>query len=192
MFGNQDGFPFVVTARKESVTADHPPTIHIFRLWQIYIDNINPLLKITHAPTVQGKIVEATSQLDRAPKNIEALMFAIYLMAVTSLEDFDVQRRFGEPKQELLGRYFSALQQALLNAGFMRNHDFYSLQAYVLYLVGSDHQQMPRSGSADLELACRPMVRGSAADVLPDRHRRPYRTTNGPPPGPGWFWAPSL
>ena len=135
MFGDQDGFPFVVTARKESVTADHPSTIHVFQIWQVYIDNINPLLKITHVPTVQGRIIEATSQLDKAPRNVEALMFAIYLMAITSLEDTDVQRMFGEPKKELLGRYFSALQQALLNVGFMRNHDFYSLQAFVLYLV---------------------------------------------------------
>ncbi|KAL3955452.1 hypothetical protein ACCO45_011015 [Purpureocillium lilacinum] len=134
MFSDSDGFPFINPARKESVTDDHPSTIRIFQLWQIYIDNINPLLKITHVPTVQGQIIEATSQLEKAPKNTECLMFAIYVMAITSLEEAEVQRMFGEPKKELLGRYFSALQQALLNAGFMRNHDFYSLQAYVLYL----------------------------------------------------------
>ena len=135
MFSDQDGFPFIVGGRAQSVTAAHPSTIHIVQLWQIYIDNINPLLKITHIPTIQGQVIGATSQLGKAPKNIEALMFAIYVMAITSLEETDVQRMFGEPKRELLGRYFTALQQALLNAGFMRSDDFICLQAYVLYLV---------------------------------------------------------
>jgi hypothetical protein len=137
MFSDQDGFPFIVGGRAQSVTDAHPSTIHIVQLWQIYIDNINPLLKITHIPTIQGQVIGATSQLEKAPKNIEALMFAIYVMAITSLEEPDVHRMFGEPKRELLGRYFTALQQALLNAGFMRGDDFICLQAYVLYLVCS-------------------------------------------------------
>ncbi|KJZ77967.1 hypothetical protein HIM_02604 [Hirsutella minnesotensis 3608] len=134
MFSNQDGFPFVFGGRAESVTDAHPPTIHIFQLWEIYIANINPLLKITHVPTIQGRIVNAASHLENAEKNIECLMFAIYIMAITSLEDNTVMTMFGEPKRELLGRYFTAVQQALLNCGFMRNDDFICLQAYVLYL----------------------------------------------------------
>ena len=130
-----DGFPFIIGGAPGSVTSSHPPTIHIFQLWQVYIDNINPLLKITHVPTVQVQIIEASSNLDKAPKNIEALMFGIYLMAITSLEEADVQRMFHQPKQELLGQYHSALQQALTNAGFMRVNDPITLQAFLLYLV---------------------------------------------------------
>lgn len=132
---SHDGFPFVIGGEPGPIAHLHPPTIQIIQLWQIYLDNINPLLKITHVPTVQSQIIEASSQLDKAPKNIEALMFSIYLMAITSLEDADVQRRFKEPKQELLARYHAATQQALTNAGFMRVNDSIVLQAFVLYLV---------------------------------------------------------
>lgn len=135
MFDNQDGFPFIIGGRPEPVTDAHPSTIHILQLWQIYIDNINPILKITHVPTIQGQIIEATSRLDKAPKNIEALMFSIYIMAITSLEEPEVLRLFNTPKKELLGRYFTALQQALVNASFMRINDAISLQAFLLYLV---------------------------------------------------------
>jgi hypothetical protein len=135
MFSNQDGFPFMLGGRPASVSSLHPPTLHIFQLWQVYIDNINTLLKITHVPTIQAKIVEATSQLDKVPKNIEALMFAIYLMAITSLDDADVARLFNADKRGLLNRYFQACQQALLNAGFMRTDDAICLQAFLLYLV---------------------------------------------------------
>uniref|UniRef100_A0A0D2XQQ0 Zn(2)-C6 fungal-type domain-containing protein n=1 Tax=Fusarium oxysporum (strain Fo5176) TaxID=660025 RepID=A0A0D2XQQ0_FUSOF len=104
-------------------------------LWQIYIDNINPLLKITHVPTVQAQIIEASSDLENAPKNIEALMFSMYLMAITSLEDADVYKRFNETKKELLARYHTGTQHALTKAGFMRVNDPILLQAYILYLV---------------------------------------------------------
>lgn len=137
MFGhNQEIFPFLIGySGNESVTDAHPSTIHIFQLWQIYIDNVNTLLKITHVPTIQGQVIEASSNLEAAPKNIEALMFAIYVMAVTSLDDEQVRLRFHTSKKELLGRYLAALQQALINAGFMRARDHITLQAYLLYLV---------------------------------------------------------
>ena len=135
MFTNADGFPFVVGGQPTSVTDLHPSTLHTFQLWQIYIDNINTLLKITHVPTVQAQIIEATSQLHQAPKNIEALMFGIYLSAITSLDEEEVQRRFQEDRRELLSRYFHGCQQALINAGFMRMNDPICLQAFVLYLV---------------------------------------------------------
>lgn len=62
-------------------------------------------------------------------------MFGIYLMAITSLEEPDVQKMFNESKQGLLKRYLSATQQALVNASFMRLDDAVNLQAFVLYLV---------------------------------------------------------
>jgi hypothetical protein len=58
-------------------------------------------------------------------------------MAVVSMQDPEVEKLFNRPKKEVLAQFFEGLQQALLNAGFMRTHDFISLQAYLLYLVGS-------------------------------------------------------
>ncbi|KAK6224730.1 fungal specific transcription factor [Colletotrichum tabaci] len=136
MYDNQDGFPFIVGSRNASVTHLHPPPIQIFQLWQIYINNVNPLLKITHVPTVQGLIIEASANLEKVPKSVESLMFAIYLMAVTSLEDAEVAKMFNEPKPTVLSTFHTGLQQALVNAGFMRTSDTMVLQAYMLYLIG--------------------------------------------------------
>jgi hypothetical protein len=135
MYEHQDGFPFIVGGRNSSVTHHHPSPIHIFQLWQIYINNVNPLLRITHIPTVQGQIIEASSRLEKVSKPIEVLMFAIYLMAVTSMTEDQVQRQFDEEKTILISKYHLALQQALVNAGFMRTNDLTVLQAYMLYLV---------------------------------------------------------
>lgn len=137
LFTNEDGFPFIVGGQITPVTQVHPNPIHIFQLWQVYIDNINSLLKITHVPTIQPQILQAASNLGKAPKNIEALMFGIYLMAITSMEDIDVQTMFHEPKQQILTRYLGATQQALVNASFMKIDDAVVLQAFLLYLVGA-------------------------------------------------------
>ncbi|KAK2616422.1 hypothetical protein QQS21_000664 [Conoideocrella luteorostrata] len=134
MFADNNGFPFVFSGRQQSTTHFHPSAIQIFQLWQTYIDNVNSLLKITHVPSIQGQIIQASSNLGSAPKNIEALMFGIYAMAVSSMEDGDVEKMFHQTKKDVLAQFFTALQQALLNAGFMRTNDFFTLQAYVLYL----------------------------------------------------------
>jgi hypothetical protein len=135
MFGNDDGFPFIVGGRIESVTHLHPSTIHIIQLWQVYIENINPLLKMTHVPSVQSQVFEATTRLESAPKNIEALMFGMYVMAISSMDEAEINRRFNAGKKDMLARFFPALQQALVNANFMRVNDSICLQAFLLYLV---------------------------------------------------------
>ena len=138
MFDNADGFPFVVGASSRSITDQHPSAIHIFQLWQVYLTNVSSLLKMTHTPTLQGRIIEASASLGKASKSLEALMFAIYLMAVTSLQDDEVLEMFNEGRPVLLKKYYLACQQALLNASFMRNPDLTILQAYTLYLVSDN------------------------------------------------------
>ncbi|KAF3061635.1 hypothetical protein GL218_03348 [Daldinia childiae] len=145
MFESPDGFPFVVGGQFESVTAQHPSAIQIFQLWQIYLNNVNPLLKLTHTPTLQVRIIEAGASLDKVSRSLEALMFSIYLMAITSIDDEECQATFNESRINLLAKYYYATQQALLNAGFMRNPDLTLLQAYLLYLLGIRQYSDPRS-----------------------------------------------
>ncbi|KAJ8123833.1 hypothetical protein O1611_g9501 [Lasiodiplodia mahajangana] len=145
MFGSTDGFPFAVGGQPQSVTDLHPSGVQIFQLWQIYLDNVNPLLKLTHAPTLQVQVIEASTNLTKVSKSLEALMFAIYLMAITSLNDDEVEHTFNESKPNLLAKYQHATQQALFNAGFMRMPDLTVLQAYLLYCIGVRQSTDPRS-----------------------------------------------
>lgn len=135
MFNNSDGFPFLVGGGHDSVSDQHPPAIQIIQLWQIYLNNVNPLLKLTHTPTLQERIIDATASIGKVSKSLEALMFAIYFMAVTSLSDEEARLTFDQDKAPLLQRYYTACQQALVNGGFMRNPDLTILQAFLLYLV---------------------------------------------------------
>lgn len=135
MFGQRDNFPFAMGAEHTSLTDQHPSAIQIFQLWQIYLDNVNPLLKLTHTPTLQVRIIEAGANLHKISPSLEALMFSIYLMAIHTMQDEEVIASFNEEKRLLTGKYCRATQQALLNAEFMRQPDLSLLQAFLLYLV---------------------------------------------------------
>ncbi|KAI1814332.1 fungal-specific transcription factor domain-containing protein [Poronia punctata] len=145
MFTNVDGFPFSMEVQPQSVTDLHPSPIQILQLWQIYLGNVNPILKLTHAPSLQEQIIYAGAHPQKVSKSLEALMFSIYLMAVTSLSEEEVGETFGESRANLLAKYQHGTQQALFNAGFMRMPDLTLLQAYMLYLYGVRQYTDPRS-----------------------------------------------
>jgi len=109
--------------------------MHIFRLWQTFLDNVNPLIKIFHAPTVQQQVLDASADLTKVSKRMEVLMFGIYATAINSLDELEVKTIFCEEKSTLLNRYQSGCRQALLRAGFLRSSDMTILQGFVLYLV---------------------------------------------------------
>lgn len=113
----------------------HPQSPHIFKLWQVYLDNANPLLKVTHTPTLQTRIINAASNLSSVEPVLEALMFSIYCIAMASLTEDECQVMFGSAKAELERNYRFGCQQALLNCHFLRTDDRECLVAYVLYLV---------------------------------------------------------
>ena len=107
----------------------------MFRLWQLYVDNINPLFRVVHIPTMQGRIIEAASDMKSINPGLEALMFSIYSSAVLSLSADDCLALFGSPKNDLVTKFQFACQQALLNCGFLRCSDRQCLTALYLYLV---------------------------------------------------------
>ncbi|KAJ2970445.1 hypothetical protein NUW58_g9696 [Xylaria curta] len=145
MFGSPDAFPFTIGGQYQSVTELHPPGVQTIQLWQIYLDNVNPLLKLTHTPTLQVQIIEASTNLTKVSRSLEALMFAIYLMAITSLADEEVEQTFHESRSNLLMKYHHGAQQALFNVGFMRMPDLTVLQAYLLYCLGVRQYTDPRT-----------------------------------------------
>lgn len=144
MFDSHDGFPFVIGSGLTSVTELHPPAVQIFQLWQVYLDNVNPLLKVTHTPTLQGQLIEAAANPSKIPRPLEALLFSIYFMAVVSMTDEEALDMFKEEKQRLMSRYHRGTQQALINAGFMKSAELVVLQAFLMYLVSEIRLSSPR------------------------------------------------
>lgn len=118
------------------LSALHPPAVQIFRMWQTFLVNVNPLVKMFHAPTIQQLILDASGNLENIPRHTEALMFAIYFLAVTSLTTEDCQSMFEASRNQLLAKYSHGTQQALINARFLKSLNILTLQSLVLYLLG--------------------------------------------------------
>lgn len=123
----------------------HPPAVQIFRLWQTFLVNVNPLVKMFHAPTVQQTILDASGDLENVPRHTEALMFAIYFLAVSSLRNEDCEAMFRENRTTLLSRYAHGTQQALINSKFLKSLNIFTLQALVLFLLGVRNIYDPHS-----------------------------------------------
>lgn len=113
----------------------HPEPVQIFQLWQVFLDNVNPLVKVVHGPSLQARIVAGVGDLGHIDPVLEALLFSIYCMSVRSLSVDDCQALFAAAKDDLLARYDFGCQQALMNCGFLRTNDRECLTALYIYIV---------------------------------------------------------
>ncbi|KAK5993919.1 Pyriculol/pyriculariol biosynthesis cluster transcription factor 1 [Cladobotryum mycophilum] len=111
-----------------------PDPIHIFRLWQVFLDRINPLTKLIHAPTMQPTIIEAATNMTSMPLNCQALLFSVFAMAVVAMTPTECIQTLGIPRVIALQRFNTGTKTALIKYNFMKNYNMTALQALVLYL----------------------------------------------------------
>lgn len=134
-----------------SLSSLHPR--QLFRLWQTFLDNVNPLTKKVHGPTTQQRLVIAGENLGDIPKGLEALMFAIYFFTVTSMTKSECETILGESRSALIIRYRNGTKHALAAADFVNTVDLDVLQAFVLFLVRISKQSI-RFNILILSIAC--------------------------------------
>lgn len=133
---HHQAFIFSMSSVASNLQQLHPLQSQIFALWQMFMDNVDPLVKIVHIPTTQRQILRASQNLDTVPPAIEGLMFSIYFAAAASIHcDSSYQQILGEDRQILLNRYRFGVEQALAKASFMSNPSIATLQSLVLYLI---------------------------------------------------------
>ncbi|RDW75995.1 hypothetical protein BP5796_06816 [Coleophoma crateriformis] len=113
----------------------HPLPSQIPFYWETFLENVNPLVKIVHAGTMNKVIKEVQNNLDSLSKSTEALMFAIYFATVTSMTADEVQVNFGIDKTTLSKRYRFGVEQALARAQFLNTNEIVTVQAFILFLV---------------------------------------------------------
>lgn len=106
-------------------------------LFSAFMLSVDPLVKILHSPSLRRYLVDGAEELECSPgpKGWDALRFAIYYTATTSMEPGDCLKNLGEEKSVLLARYRSGVEAALALADFVNSEDMSTLQALLLYLV---------------------------------------------------------
>lgn len=104
-------------------------------LWEIYQDNVAPLITIVHRPTARSLFAEAAQNPSGLDKNQEALVFSMYLCTLVSMTPEQCMLQFGLDRTVAVKRYRFATEQALAKAGFLNTQSLVLLQAAVLFLV---------------------------------------------------------
>ena len=137
---NHQGFIFSFNSTMVNLRVLHPSPTQILTMWKLYEENVEPLVKIFHLPSMRTVIANAACSLDNLNKPTEALMFAIYLAALTSLSPDECRNLLSEDKVTASSKYRFATEQALARAGFLNAQERTVLEAFVIFLVCVRHQ----------------------------------------------------
>jgi hypothetical protein len=129
----------------ESHQPSHPPTDMVLRLWATYVRNVDPLIKILHRPSLERdiQIFVRSGKEYQIPASQNALLFSIYLAAVTTLSEDDAQQQLGEGRAALTNRFRIGAERALAAADYLNSSSLVTLQAATIYVT------MVRSFSID-------------------------------------------
>ncbi|GME54187.1 putative transcriptional regulatory protein [Neofusicoccum parvum] len=115
----------------------HPPGPHIDALSDVYWDRVDIIFKILHRPTFEPLLKTAAQDAASIPKGAgyEALMFAMYFAAVTSLTAEECTALLGKDRTNLASQFRHCCEISLANADFLNSTDLQVLQAFSLYLL---------------------------------------------------------
>lgn len=113
----------------------HPSRSQILRLWQVYLTNVNLMIKILHVPTVQSLLFAAINDVKNIPHDLNALLFSIYYSAISSLEPESVFGILNQDRPSALRRFQKGIEMSLAKASFLELPTVTSLQAFVMFLV---------------------------------------------------------
>ncbi|GAM34488.1 fungal specific transcription factor [Talaromyces pinophilus] len=137
----------------------HPSPATVIIIWQRFVDNIDPLLKLFHIPSLQRQIVNAIRSLDRVEPYTECQMFAIYYCTVVEMSPDDCQYILGERKKTLLDRYRTGVETALARVDLLNSPNIASLQAFVLYLACASRDDQGPDAHTLIGVAIRNAIR---------------------------------
>ncbi|KAH7395986.1 C6 transcription factor [Cadophora sp. MPI-SDFR-AT-0126] len=117
------------------VQSCHPSRWHALQLWQTFLNNVDPIIKILHIPTAQVTIYSAINNPDSAEHDLNALLFAIYFAAITSLSTADASSLLGQDKGRNLIKFKQGLEHFLAAANIFDSPSLKSLQAMTIYIT---------------------------------------------------------
>jgi len=115
----------------------HPPQPVIYALCDIYLKNVDAIVKVLHGPSIRKYLQEGGQYLDyqQGSAAVEALVFSIYHAAITSMSDTQCVRQLGQEKHLLLKRYRFASEVSLMKADIVNTLDITTLQALLILIV---------------------------------------------------------
>ncbi|KAK4082699.1 transcriptional regulator family: Fungal Specific TF [Trichoderma aggressivum f. europaeum] len=132
--------PFTFSQSNPLESVFHPAPHLLSYIWQAYVENVDPFIKVLHVPTMTEVIRLAEAGFDKLSLGMRALIFSISLAAVNSLSSSDVQEAFQDAKDRVLSGLVLGTEKALSQAGILKTTDLCVAQASLIYLESAGHR----------------------------------------------------
>lgn len=113
----------------------HPPVYQAMQLWNVFVQNVEPVSKFLHIPTAQIDVFTAINSENSIPPDVHCFLFSIFFAATTAISPTDVMHILGIEKATALIRFKHGLEQALAQANILETPSLKALQAIGLFLV---------------------------------------------------------
>ncbi|KAM0511833.1 hypothetical protein ACHAPE_009509 [Trichoderma viride] len=131
--------PFDFDHSNTPESTPHPAPNFLPFIWQVYVKNVDPFIKVLHVPTMSEVIRLSEGGFEKLSPGTRALVFSISLAAVTSLSETDIQNAFGDAKESVVSRFVLGTEKALSQAGILKTTDLCVAQASLIYLECAGH-----------------------------------------------------
>ncbi|KAL4938441.1 fungal-specific transcription factor domain-containing protein [Aspergillus oleicola] len=112
-----------------------PSPVMIALLWQKYLENVDPIVKIFHTPSMQRLVMTAVRARYGLDLPSDCLLFAIYYATVASMSPSACRAEFQAERGLLLKQYRTGLEYLLSHLDLRGSTDMTVLQAFTIYLI---------------------------------------------------------
>ncbi|KAK6599856.1 C6 transcription factor [Botrytis cinerea] len=126
----------------------HPSLQQAVTLFAAFSENVAPLVRIFHMPTLTRIYWDAIASLSTVDKHTETLLFTIHYSAVISLNLEQCLNILDETREAALERYRFAVEQALAQGNLLSTQSMTMLQAAVLFLSALPNEDDSRAAWA--------------------------------------------
>ena len=113
----------------------YPNTATFSQFQRIFTDQIDPMLKMLHLPSLFSTMTTALANPGGVPKSVEAVLLCFCFATVSTMSQDQCQAVLKQDRASVVRKYKKVATQALTNAEFVQYPDLTSLQALSLYLV---------------------------------------------------------
>ncbi|CAM1508994.1 Fc.00g027330.m01.CDS01 [Cosmosporella sp. VM-42] len=139
------------------------------QLGQVYLQQVDPLIKILHRPSVAKLMLQGERYLKYPDEHasVEVLKSAVMYSAANSMTENQCRVLFRAPRSSLVVDCRKACEDALERCGLLTTGDITVLQAFVLYLVARRSEDRSRAVWTLLALAVR-IAKALSINLDPD------------------------
>ncbi|KAL4790578.1 fungal-specific transcription factor domain-containing protein [Aspergillus venezuelensis] len=112
-----------------------PSPVMMALLWQKYLENVDPVIKLFHTPSAQKLVIQVLRGRDSLDLTSDCLLFAIYYATVASMFSADCKQEFSADRDVLLKQYRTGIEYLLSHLDLRGSTSMTVLQVFTIYLI---------------------------------------------------------